>query len=135
MDASVSTVAAVAGVRQVMVERQREIACRGAVVMAGRDIGTVVAPDAGVKIFLDASPEVRAQRRASEIRQAGRDVTDSVVLAEIRRRDARDAGRLVSPLRAAHDAVRLDTSALDLDEAVATALAIVAARLPGDVPP
>ncbi len=132
VEASVSTVAAVAGVRAAMVHRQRELARRGRMVMVGRDIGTVVVPDARVKIYLVASAEVRARRRAAEMRAAGRDVSDAEVLEEVQRRDQRDAGRAVAPLRAADAAVVLDTSTLTLEASVEAALQILRERLPAD---
>ena len=130
VEASVSTVAAVAGVRRRMVELQRRAALRGHMVMVGRDIGTVVAPDAAVKIYLVASAAVRARRRAAEMRGHGRVVSDNDVLQEIQRRDQLDAGRATSPLRAADNAIELDTSALDLEGSVEAALRIVAAQAP-----
>ena len=130
VEASVSTVAAVAGVRRRMVELQRLAALRGHMVMVGRDIGTVVAPDAAVKIYLVASAAVRARRRAVEMRGHGRVVSDTDVLQEIQRRDQLDAGRATSPLRAADNAIELDTSALDLEGSVEAALRIVAAQAP-----
>ena len=130
VEASVSTVAAVAGVRRRMVELQRRAALRGHMVMVGRDIGTAVAPDAAVKIYLVASAAVRARRRAAEMRGHGRVVSDNDVLQEIQRRDQLDAGRATSPLRAADNAIELDTSALDLEGSVEAALRIVAAQAP-----
>lgn len=132
VEASVSIVAAVAGVRRRMVQLQRREALRGRIVMVGRDIGTVVAPDAAVKIYLVATAEVRAQRRAAEMRARGRDISDAEVLQEIRERDQLDAGRVTSPLRAAGNAIELDTSALDLEGSVEAALRIVAAHLPAE---
>ena len=134
VEASVSTVAAAPGVRRRMVELQRREALRGRMVMVGRDIGTVVVPDAAVKIYLFASAEVRAQRRAAEMRTRGREVGDAAVLQEIQRRDQLDAGRVTSPLRAADNAIELDTSALDLEGSVEAALRIVAAHLPAQAP-
>jgi cytidylate kinase len=97
-------------------------------VLDGRDIGTVICPDAQVKLFVTASPEKRAQRRALELRGRGEDVDYADVLADIRRRDERDAGRAAAPLVAAPDAVLLDTSDLDVEAAVAAAAAIVEKR-------
>jgi cytidylate kinase len=129
VEANVSAVAAVPGVREHMVRQQREIAQKGKMVMVGRDIGTVVVPDAAVKIYLDASPEVRAMRRATEMRVAGRRVSEAEVLEDLRRRDALDAGRATSPLRADDRAEQLDTSGLSLVEAVDAVLRIVARRI------
>jgi cytidylate kinase len=96
-------------------------------VLDGRDIGTVIFPDADVKIYVDATPEVRARRRAAEIARAGGAVSEAEVLADIRRRDERDTGRAAAPLRAAPDAHLLDTSHLDIDAAFWAAIDIVEA--------
>jgi cytidylate kinase len=112
---TVSVVAAHPAVRDEMVRRQREWAHkRGGGVMEGRDIGTVVFPDAELKVYLTARPEVRAERRAAEI--AGLDY--ATVAADMARRDAFDSGRATSPLRQATDALELDTSDLTIDEIV-----------------
>jgi cytidylate kinase len=113
-------------VRAALLDFQRNFARRpqGAV-LDGRDIGTAVCPEADVKIFVTASPEVRARRRTNELRAKGRDVEYERILAEIRARDARDSGRATAPLAKADDAVTLDTTALNADEAFAAALAIV----------
>jgi cytidylate kinase len=133
--AAVSAVSAVPGVRARMVELQRELAAAGAVI-EGRDIGTVVAPDAAVKVFLDADPAVRAARRAGEaetgVRAAGGDVV-SAVAADLARRDRLDSSRATSPLQAAADAVHLDSSALSADEVIARVLEL--ARQAGFEPP
>jgi cytidylate kinase len=112
--AKASEVAADPAVRERLVAMQRELIAGGRYVAEGRDIGTVVAPDAEVKVFLTASAEERARRRAE---QEGRPVED--VLAEQRERDERDESRAHSPLRAADDAVPLDTTGLSIDEVVA----------------
>jgi cytidylate kinase len=96
-------------------------------VLDGRDIGTVIFPDADVKIFVTASPEVRAARRAAELAGAGTSISDAEVLADIRRRDERDMGRAAAPLKAAPDAHLLDTTHLDIDAAFRAAVAIVEA--------
>jgi cytidylate kinase len=96
-------------------------------VLDGRDIGTVIFPDADVKIFVTASPEVRAARRAAELAGAGTSIGDAEVLADIRRRDERDMGRAAAPLKAASDAHLLDTTHLDIDAAFRAAVAIVEA--------
>ncbi len=123
-----SRVAADPAVRTAMVERQRALIAEGDWVAEGRDIGTVVAPDAEVKVFLDADPGERARRRAA---QAGRDVAE--VLAEQEVRDARDRGRETSPLDCAPDAMHLDTTGLTLPEVVDRIVGMTTAvRAPGD---
>lgn len=120
-----SRVAAIPEVRAALIDFQRRFArAEGGAVLDGRDIGTVICPEAEVKLYVTASPEVRAHRRWLEV---GGD--EARVLAEIRERDARDMGRADAPLRPAADAVRIDTSAMGIDEAVAAACAVVAARL------
>ncbi|KQT85575.1 (d)CMP kinase [Aurantimonas sp. Leaf443] len=121
-----SRVAAHPPVREALTAFQRAFAARpeGAV-LDGRDIGTVICPDAAVKIFVTASPEVRARRRTDELLAKGRDVDYARILFEVRQRDARDAGRSVAPLKAAEDAHLLDTSALDIDAAFRAACQIV----------
>lgn len=119
-------------VRQELLERQKRFAGQpGGAVLDGRDIGTVIAPHADVKLFVTASPEVRARRRFEELRRLGLSVHFADVLADIRARDARDSGRDAAPLRMADDAILLDTSAMDAGEAVAAALAAVGPRRPG----
>ncbi|MBU9697383.1 cytidylate kinase [Rhodobacteraceae bacterium HSP-20] len=122
-----SKVAAIPQVRAALVEFQRRFArAEGGAVLDGRDIGTVICPEAEVKLYVTASAEVRAHRRWLEV---GGD--EARVLAEVRERDARDMGRADAPLRAAEDAVVLDTSAMGVEEAVARAIAVVAARMEG----
>jgi cytidylate kinase len=123
-----SIVSAIPEVRAALLAFQRDFASKppGAV-LDGRDIGTVICPDADVKIFVTAAPEVRAQRRAAEFRTAGRPVDEAAVLEDIRKRDARDIGRSAAPLKQAEDAVLLDTSALDIDAAFRAAIDIVEA--------
>ena len=111
-----SKVAVVAGVRTVLVSEQRRAAERGGVVMEGRDIGTVVFPDAGLKIFLDAVVEVRAERRRLEHAQKGECLEFSEVLEEVRQRDRRDRDRAVSPLVRARDAILVDNTAMSAEE-------------------
>ena len=124
-----SRVAVHPGVRAALVAFQRDFAARGAgAVLDGRDIGTVILPDAPVKIFVTASAEVRARRRTDELAAKGRDVHYETILEEIRARDARDAGRATAPLKAADDAVTLDTSGLDRDQAFDAAVIIVNAK-------
>jgi len=121
-----SHVSAIPEVRAALVAYQREFAAAmpGAV-LDGRDIGTVICPDADVKIFVTATPEVRAARRGAEYRAGGKTIDDATVLADIRKRDERDSSRAASPLKQADDAVLLDTTALNVEEAVAAAVAIV----------
>lgn len=122
-----SRVAALPEVRAALVAFQRRFArSEGGAVLDGRDIGTVICPEAEVKLYVTASPEVRAHRRWLEL---GGD--EARVLAEVKERDARDMGRADAPLRPAADAVLIDTSDLGIDEAVAAAIAVVAARLAG----
>ena len=113
-------------VRDALLERQRRFARQaGGAVLDGRDIGTVIAPEAQVKLFVTATPEVRAQRRFAELRRLGLDVHFPDVLADIRARDARDRDRSAAPLVVAEDAETLDTSAMEAEAAVAAAIAIV----------
>jgi cytidylate kinase len=111
-----SKVAVVPGVRQVLVAEQRRAGEQGGVVMEGRDIGSVVFPDAGLKIFLTASPEVRAERRWHEHQQKGEAIDLARTLEEIRERDQRDRGRSTSPLVRAPDAVVVDSTAMEPEE-------------------
>jgi cytidylate kinase len=116
-------------VRDALLERQRRFAGQaGGAVLDGRDIGTVIAPEARTKLFVTARPEVRAQRRYAELKARGLDVHYADVLADIHARDERDIGRAAAPLAMADDAVLLDTSDLAVDEAIAAAIAAVAAR-------
>jgi cytidylate kinase len=116
--ANVSTVSAYPGVRAAMVMQQRRIAARGHIVMVGRDIGTVVLPDADLKIYLDASPEERARRRWREELDRGIQQPFEEVLAEVRRRDQIDSTRKVAPLRPAEDAFLLDSTTMSIDDVV-----------------
>jgi len=111
-----SRVAAVPGVRTVLVDEQRRAGAPGAVVMEGRDIGTVVFPNADLKIFLDASSEVRAERRRQEHLAKGEVFDLPTMLEEVRQRDRRDRERMVSPLVRAQDAVVVDNTAMDVEE-------------------
>ena len=116
-------------VRQALFERQRSFATQpGGAVLDGRDIGTVIAPDADVKLYVTASVEARARRRFLEMQAHGCDVTLASILTDLAARDARDMQRAEAPLQAAPDAVVLDTSDLDRDAAVAAAVALVADR-------
>jgi cytidylate kinase len=120
-----SVVSAIPDVRREMVWRQREVAARTGGVVEGRDIGTVVFPDAPVKVFLTATPEVRARRRFDELTQQGAALRWEEVLGEQRERDRRDSTREASPLRPAAGAVVVDTSALSLAEVVAAIVALL----------
>lgn len=118
-----SRVAIMQGLRRVLVDKQRRFAASGGgAVLDGRDIGTVVLPHADAKFFVTASPEVRARRRAAEMRRRDPHVDEGAVLDDIRRRDARDMGRTDSPLRPAADAYLLDTTDLDIEAAFRAAL-------------
>lgn len=120
-----SLVSAHPAVRQALLEMQRDLAKRHNVVMDGRDIGTVVLPQAAVKLFLTATPEVRAQRRYAELRAKGKKDAYEQVLEDLRRRDRQDTTRSVAPLRQAPDAVLLDTTELDIPQTLAAMRAIV----------
>ena len=104
--------------RQALVQLQRNIATAGSVVMAGRDIGTVVLPDAELKVFLEASPEVRAQRRFAEVHEKDKTIRFEDVLADLVRRDKMDSERELSPLKPATDAERINTDSIGIDEVV-----------------
>ncbi len=116
VDRGVSFVSRVGGVRRAMVEKQRALAREGSLIMLGRDIGSVVLTDAPLKVYLDASAEVRARRRHRELAEAGIQRPEAEILAELRARDEMDSRRHVSPLRPAADAMIIDTDTLDLDE-------------------
>lgn len=125
-----SRVAAIPEVRAALLAFQRDFAARpGGAVLDGRDIGTVICPDAPVKLFVTAAPEVRARRRWLEAGGAQASEPFETVLAQVRARDARDIGRADAPLRPANDALALDTSDLPIDAAIARAVALVRARL------
>jgi CMP/dCMP kinase len=131
--AAASKVAVIQNVRDALLDFQRNFAAhppggRGAV-LDGRDIGTVVCPDATVKLFVTATPEIRANRRFIELQTTGSVRTEAAVLADIRARDDRDTNRAIAPLRQAPDAHLLDTTRLDIEAAVARALEIVRAGL------
>lgn len=129
VSALASKVAALPVVREFLLEFQRKQAREHDVVMDGRDIGTVVLPQAGVKIFLTAAPEARARRRTLELHQRGQDADFDEILREIRRRDEQDENRPVAPLRQAEDAVLLDTTNLDLKGSLEALLTLVRERL------
>ena len=130
-----SRVAALPAVRRVLVEWQRAMRGRGPLVGEGRDLGTVVFPDAEVKIYLDADLQTRAERRSRELQSRGIAARVEDVLADLSRRDERDRTRADSPLRPASDAVVVDTSGLDLEAQVAKVLDVVRAHPACPVPP
>ena len=124
-----SDVSAMPAVRAYLLEMQRDTARRSSVIMDGRDIGTVVLPDADVKIYLTASAEERARRRCLELAQRGTPKPHEDVLREISERDEQDMNRAAAPLRCADDAVRVDTSALDFDASREALLKIIREKL------
>lgn len=124
-----SRVSAIPAVRAFLLDQQKEMARRFDVVMDGRDIGTVVLPDARIKIFLTASPEDRARRRYEELRQKGLPADYDQVLADMIERDRQDSERAIAPLRAAPDAVRVDTTGLDIGQSIERLYQIVKERL------
>lgn len=126
-----SQVSSVPEVRAYLLDLQRDLARRQSVIMDGRDIGTVILPDAKVKIFLTASPEKRAARRCAELREKGQDVTVEGILADMERRDALDASRAVAPLKQAEDAVLVDTSDLTLEQSIETVLTVIRDKMKG----
>lgn len=126
-----SCVSAIPAVRDFLLERQRELARTHDVIMDGRDIGTVVLPDATVKIFLTASPEARADRRYAELVAKGQPADYDTVLADIRRRDDQDTHRAAAPLRRAEDAVLVDTSDLDIEQSFAALKQVILDRAAG----
>ena len=128
--AAASVVSVLPGVRRLLVARQRELGAGADIVMEGRDIGTNVFPDAEVKVFLTARPEVRAARRAEELRAKGEPVDVGEVLQALEQRDRRDRERELAPLRKADDAVEVDTSGLALDEVVDAVVAIAGEKVP-----
>lgn len=113
-----STVSAIPQVRAFLLDLQRELARNNNVIMDGRDIGTVVLPEAQVKLFLTAAPEARARRRHLELCQRGQDTPFETVLQDIIRRDEQDTNRAIAPLRQAEDAVLVDTTHLDLEQSL-----------------
>ena len=125
-----SLVSAHAVVREVLLDMQREVARKYNVIMDGRDIGTVVLPKADVKIFLTATPEVRAKRRCDELLAKGQKANYEQVLKEIQQRDYQDTHREIAPLKMARDSVKLDTSELDIEGVVAAMRRIVEEKIP-----
>ena len=121
-----SKVAAIPEVRSALVDFQRKFAARaGGAVLDGRDIGTVICPDADVKLFVTASAEVRAQRRYQELADRGENTDFDTVLEDVKARDARDSERAVAPLVAADDAIAIDTSGMSIKDAIAAAILAV----------
>ena len=120
----VSVVSAAAQVRAALVAQQRRMAAQGGTVMVGRDIGTVVLPDAPLKVFLLASPEERTRRRHREVTAGGSSATEDAVREELELRDALDSGRELAPLRPADDALQIDTSGLSVNEVVERVIAL-----------
>ncbi len=118
VERQVSFVSRIGGVRSALVRKQQEMAKRGKIIMAGRDIGTVVMPGAKLKFFLTGTPEIRADRRFKEMYAASNAQTSAEVLADLIRRDKLDSERAISPLKPAHDAIIVDTTDLTLDQVV-----------------
>lgn len=129
VNVAVSPVSAHRGVRDAIVATQRRLLAHGDWVADGRDVGTVVAPDAEVKVFLTASLEERARRRTREMHGRGEEARHAEILDGVRRRDEMDSSREESPLRAAEDAVRLDTTDLDVDQVVERLVELVSAKV------
>lgn len=118
VEAHVSLVSKIVGVRQTLILEQRRLAQQGKVVMAGRDIGTVVLPWADLKIFLTASNEERTRRRYKELLERGENSNQEIVFADLKKRDENDINRTISPLRPAEDAIIIDTENLSLEQVV-----------------
>jgi cytidylate kinase len=129
VDERVSAVSRVPELRAALLERQRSLAAPGGIVMAGRDIGTVVLPDANLKIYLDASLEERARRRALERRLDSTGPEAAEILAQLRRRDELDSSRAVAPLRAAQDAIVIHTDGNVFEQTVAAVVATIRAAI------
>lgn len=128
MSQAASRVSSVAGVRRALVAKQRAMGAESSVVMEGRDIGTVVFPDAGVKIFLDADPRARAERRVRELREKGLEADAGEVARELGERDERDSRRADSPLLQAPDAIYLDSTPLTPDQVEQAILKVIRDR-------
>ena len=129
MTRAASAVATMPGVRQVITAQLRQIGCEADVVMEGRDIGTVVFPDATVKFFLDAAPTVRGQRRLQEMQQGGNTATLGQVVEAMARRDSQDRARAAAPLVQSPEAQTIDTTDLTVDEVVETMLSEIRCAL------
>jgi cytidylate kinase len=128
VDHAASIISAIPAVRRVLGQRQREMGREGGVVMEGRDIQTVIFPDAEVKIFLTASEEERTQRRQAQLAQSGAQVDAAKLKEDLAQRDARDSGREVAPLRPAEDATVVDTTDLSINEVVQRLLELIAEK-------
>ena len=126
-----SDISALPAVRYLMVELQRQMGARGGVILDGRDIGTFVFPDADIKFFLTASPEIRARRRWLELQKKGINKEFDEVLRELEERDRNDAGRALAPLSIAEDAIVIETGDMSVEEQVDTLHSLVLARLEG----
>lgn len=126
-----SDVSAIPAVRAFLLDTQRDIAHRNSVVMDGRDIGTVILPDAEVKIFMTASAEARAKRRTLELKEKGMDAVYEDVLREMKERDAQDSGRAIAPAIPAPDAVHLDNSGMTVEQSVDAVIAIIEQKTGG----
>ncbi len=120
-----SQVAAIPAVREALLQRQRDFARPPGLIADGRDMGTVVFPDATVKLFLDAAPEIRAQRRYKQLKEQGIDANIDKITEEIRERDTRDRNRPVAPLRPAEDAVVIDTGSMNIEAVIHTACELI----------
>jgi cytidylate kinase len=131
VDVGVSPVSAYGGVRSALTAQQRRIGQQGCIVMVGRDIGTVVLPEADLKIYLDATVEERADRRYREILSRGEAAEFEAVLLSVRQRDAIDSSRALAPLQVAEDATVIDTTTLDVDQVLKQVLALVDGWRPG----
>lgn len=127
-----SKVSALPAVRAYLLEKQRELARIHNVIMDGRDIGTVVLPDATVKIYLTAKAEARAQRRCAELREKGMDVSYDEILQDVEQRDYNDMHRAVSPLRQAEDARLVDTTLLDLEQSLDVLVSMIREGIPSE---
>ena len=125
-----SLVSAHAIVREVLLDMQRDVAKQHNVIMDGRDIGTVVLPKATVKIFLTATPEVRAKRRTDELQAKGQKADYNKILKEIQQRDYQDTHREIAPLKLSRDSIKVDTSELDIDGVIALIKEIIAKKVP-----
>lgn len=128
VEGNVSLVAAVPAVRQVLTQQMRRVGLRGQVVMVGRDVGTVILPEADLKLFLTASVETRARRRYDEVLARGESRPYADILANLRERDRIDSSRAIAPLRAAADAITLDTTDMGVDAVIEAIEALVAVR-------
>ena len=129
VSAGASKVAVIPGVRRALVAKQRAMGERSSVVMEGRDIGTVVFPDAEVKIYLDADPRERVRRRLGDVRAGGEEIPESALAAQMKERDQRDSTRADGPLAQAPDAAYLDSSSLTVEEVEEAILKIVRSRV------